>query len=409
MKYQPVNLVNVFLDFGAGKEKLGRLALFRRRIYFEYDADFLNRKIEISPFKLPLKPGAIPCEDSIFEGLFGVFNDSLPDGWGRLLLDRQVRGHGVAPELLTPLDRLTHVSQFGMGALVYEPDASEKSSAKGAIHLDKLAVEAQEVLEGESGDVFAELLELSGSSAGARPKIMVGISKDKKHIIHGQQELPENYSHWMVKFASSSDQKDIGAIEYAYSLMAREAGLEMMPTHLFTAKKGNGYFGVQRFDRIDGARQHMHTVCGLLHADHRLPSIDYESIMRATLTLTRNVQEVEKILYMAAFNAFAHNRDDHAKNFSFLMDSKGNWRVAPAYDLTFSNGPGGEHSTTIMGEGKAPGKEHLLKLAEKFSISESNAGTIINKVRAVVNNWPVFAEQAGVTKASSRLIADVIN
>ncbi|MET0154613.1 MAG: type II toxin-antitoxin system HipA family toxin [Rickettsiales bacterium] len=409
MKYQPVNLVNVFLDFGAGKEKLGRLALSNRRIYFEYDPDFLNRKIEISPFKLPVKPGAIPCDDVVFEGLFGVFNDSLPDGWGRLLLDRQVRGHGIAPELLTPLDRLTHVSQFGMGALVYEPDVSEKSSAEGAIQLDKLAAEAQEVLEGESGDVFAELLELSGSSAGARPKIMVGISKDKKRIIHGQQELPKGYSHWMVKFASGSDQKDIGAIEYAYSLMARAAGLEMMPTHLFPAKKGNGYFGVQRFDRIDGTRQHMHTICGLLHAEHRMPSIDYESIMRATLTLTRNVQEVEKILYMAAFNAFAHNRDDHAKNFSFLMDSKGNWSVAPAYDLTFSGGPGGEHSTTIMGEGRAPGKEHLLKLAEKFSVPKNDAASIIDEVCAAVNNWPAFAEQAGVTKASTKLIADVIN
>lgn len=189
-----------------------------------------------------------------------------------------------------------------MGALTYEPDTSENSQHADAISLDKLAAETGEVLEGEVGDVFAELLGLSGSSAGARPKVMLGVSANKKNLIHGQQELPKGYAHWMVKFASSSDTKDIGAIEYAYSLMARAAGLEMMPTYLFPAKKGAGYFGVERFDRSGDKRLHMHTVSGLLHADHRLPSLDYEQIMRATLALTRNVQELEKILRLAAFN-----------------------------------------------------------------------------------------------------------
>jgi serine/threonine-protein kinase HipA len=270
--------------------------------------------------------------------------------------------------------------------------------------LDRLAAETGEVLEGEAGDVFAELLGLSGSSAGARPKVMVGVSKDKKRIIHGQQSLQKSFAHWMVKFASSNDAKDIGAIEYAYSLMARAAGLEMMPTYLFPAKKGVGYFGVQRFDRQGDKRIHMHTVSGLLHADHRLPSLDYEHIMRATLELTRNIKEVEKILRMAAFNVFAHNRDDHAKNFSFLMDAKGNWSVAPAYDLTFSGGPGGEHSTTIMGEGKNPGKEQLLKLAEKFSITKKTANLIIDEVCSAIRKWPTFADEAGVSKISKQLI-----
>jgi serine/threonine-protein kinase HipA len=295
-----------------------------------------------------------------------------------------------------------------MGALTYEPDTSEHSQHVDTISLDKLAAETGEVLEGEAGDVFAELLGLSGSSAGARPKVMLGVSANKKKLIHGQQKLPKGYAHWMVKFASSSDAKDIGAIEYAYSLMARAAGLEMMPTHLFPAKKGAGYFGVERFDRSGDKRLHMHTVSGLLHADHRLPSLDYEQIMRATLALTRNVQELEKILRLAAFNVFAHNRDDHAKNFSFLMDEKGNWRVAPAYDLTFSGGPGGEHSTTVMGEGKRPTKEQLLKLAEKVGIAKPLANSIIEEVKDAVQKWPIHAEEAGVTKASKKIIANVI-
>ncbi len=409
MIYQPVSLVHVSLNFGSTSYKVGRLALVKRKIYFEYDSAFLRSGLDISPLKLPKQDGAIPCADAVFEGLFGVFNDSLPDGWGRLLLDRQVRKYGIAPEQLTPLDRLTHVGSFGMGALRYEPDTSEHSNHADAISLDKLAAETGEVLEGEAGDVFAELLGLSGSSAGARPKVMLGVSRDKKKLIHGQQELPKDYAPWMVKFASSSDAKDIGAIEYAYSLMARAAGLTMMPTHLFPAKKGEGYFGVERFDRSGDKRLHMHTVSGLIHADHRLPSLDYEHIMRATLLLTRNVQELEKILRLAAFNVFTHNRDDHAKNFSFLMNEKGSWSVAPAYDLTFSGGLGGEHSTTIIGEGKHPSKKHLLMLAEKVGIAKPLANTIIDEVKDALQQWGVYAEEVGVTKTSKKIIADVIN
>lgn len=408
MKYQPTILVNVALDFGDSPQKVGRLAMANRRIYFEYDPAFLSSGVEISPFNLPLKSGAAPCDGAVFDGLFGVFNDSLPDGWGRLLLDRRMRQLGIAPMLLTPLDRLTHVGTHGMGALTFEPDASHYLPRNGVIHLDRLAAETHDVLEGESKDVFVELLDLSGSSAGARPKVMVAVSKDKKNISHGRQQLPKNYEHWMVKFASGTDTKDIGAIEYAYSRMARAAGLLMQPTHLFSAKKGAGYFGVQRFDRVGSRRIHMHTVSGLLHADHRLPSLDYEQIMRATLALTRNVREAEKILCMAAFNVFAHNRDDHAKNFSFLMDAQGHWNVAPAYDLTFSGGPGGEHSTTIMGEGKTPGKDHLLKLAKNFGISKTVANRSIDKVYSAIRKWPQFADEAGVGKLSKKLIADVL-
>jgi serine/threonine-protein kinase HipA len=234
------------------------------------------------------------------------------------------------------------------------------------------------------------------------------VSRNKKSLIYGQQELPPNHTHWMIKFASNSDPKDIGAIEYAYSLMAREAGLEVPQAYLFPAKKGAGYFGVARFDRQGEARWHLHTVSGLLHADHRLPSLDYEHIMRATLALTRNMQELEKILAIAAFNVLAHNRDDHAKNLSYLMDAKGQWTVAPAYDLTFSGGPGGEHSTTILGEGRNPGEEHLIRLAKKFDVPEKRSRQIIERVADAVQKWPRFAKAAGVSRDSQKLIAGVI-
>jgi serine/threonine-protein kinase HipA len=408
MSYRSENIIHVSLDFGSIVHKVGRLALVKRRIYFEYDTGFLTSGLQISPFKLPVQAGAIPCEDSVFEGLFGVFNDSLPDGWGRLLLDRKMRQFGIAPEQLTPLDRLAHNGSYGMGALVYAPDASEESTRPNGIDLDRLAMETRDVLAGDTGDVLTELLTLSGSSAGARPKVMVGISQNKKHLVHGQQHLPSDFTHWMIKFASNHDAKDIGAIEYAYSLMARAAGIEMMPTHLFPGQKGAGYFGVERFDRRDKTRVHIHTVSGLIHADHRLPSLDYEQILRVTLALTQNMQDVEKMLRLATFNVFAHNRDDHAKNFSFLMNEKGHWRLSPAYDLTFSGGPGGEHSTTLLGEGKSPGKEHLLRLAEKFSIPIRHTNQMIDEVTQAIKQWPIFAADAGVSYQSKTAISKVI-
>jgi serine/threonine-protein kinase HipA len=402
MKYNPADIVHVSMH----DRKVGRLALVERRIYFEYDPAFIETGLQISPFKLPLQSGAIACDDQLFEGLFGVFNDSLPDGWGRLLLDRNLRNHGIAPEQLTALERLTHVGMNGMGALCYEPDSSAKESGEETLNLDTLAHETQKVLEGESEDIFPELLQLASSSAGARPKVMVGVSANRKHMIHGNDALSDGYSYWLVKFASSADTKDIGAVEYAYSLMARAAGLDMPETTLFTGKTGKGYFGVERFDRVSDQRIHMHSLCGLLHADHRLPSLDYEAVLRATLTLTRNVKELEKVFRLAVFNVLAHNRDDHSKNFAYLMQPDGAWQLAPAYDLTFSSGPGGEQSMTVVGEGKAPGKEQLLELAKKFDIK--HAPNIIDEVKEAILRWRKFADEAGVSASASKQIAKVI-
>lgn len=407
MSFIPVTLLTVLLDISAQPVPVGRLALKDRRIYFEYDRAFLERRLELSPFSLPLKAGVFSSQESAFEGLFGLFNDSLPDGWGRLLLDRQLRQRGIAPERLSALDRLAHVGRHGMGALCYEPDHSEGELPASALKLDMLARESAAVLVGKASEVLGELLALNGSSAGARPKVMVAVNADKKRIISGLANVPDDMEPWIIKFAASLDARDTGPIEYAYSLMAKEAGLNMPETHLFPAAEEHGYFGVRRFDRQAGQRLHMHTVSGLLHADHRLPSLDYETILKATLHLTRSMPEVEAMFRLAVFNVLTHNRDDHAKNFAFLMDRNGTWRVAPVYDLTFSSGPGGEHCTTIMGEGRNPGISHLTALAEKMGLS--HAGEIIEKVRDTVSRWKAFAKEAGVSKESMNVIDKTIN
>lgn len=395
--------IKVGLNFGSETILVGRLAMRGSSIYFEYHASFIALGMNISPLKLPLKTGVTSFDYALFEGLPGVFNDSLPDGWGRLLFDRFARSRGIISSDITPLDRLAHVGVHGMGALVYEPDYSAEETSE-AITLDTLAAHVQEVLEGSSEEVLKELLALNGSSAGARPKAMIGVDESRQHISHGTHQLPEGYAPWMVKFANTQDGADAGAIEYVYALMAKEAGVAMPEVHLFPAKSGAGYFATKRFDRNGNKRLHMHTACGLLHSDFRTPSLDYEDLVALTGMLTRDVREVEKMFRLAVFNVLAHNRDDHAKNFSFLMDGSGEWKLAPGYDLTFSSGPRGEQSTMVMGEGKNPTEEHLVKLGNEAKIAKAHITEIIEQTKAALAKWDSLAEQYGVSTANIKLI-----
>jgi len=390
MTFTPQNLVYVYYHGSDTKELVGRLLLKNRQIFFEYDAAFIKTGFELSPFKLPLKSGVIVSTDRTFEGLFGVFNDSLPDGWGRLLLDRKLMSIGLNTGSLSPLDRLCFVGEHGMGALSYEPE--NPSSAKALpTDLDEISHEIQATLE-ENDAYVDDLLQLSGSSAGARPKVLLRIDNED----------------WLIKFRSSLDPKNISAIEYACHLMAIEAGLNVPEAKLFPSRKGLGFFGVKRFDRKGNEKIHMHTIAGLLHADHREPSLDYETIMKATLYLTRDVRECEIQFRNAVFNVLSHNRDDHSKNFSFLMNVNGAWSVSPAYDLTFSSGPAGEHSTMIMGKGKNPTKGHLLKLASIGNIKKDKALEIIDQVSEAILKWCDFAEKAGVSKLQTKNIGEAL-
>jgi len=281
-----------------------------------------------------------------------------------------------------------------MGALSYEPENDELDLELDEIVLDDLAKSSEKILEGSADSMVDELLALGGSSGGSRPKVLVQLSGDHQQIVHGKQKLKEGFSHYMVKFASSQDSQEVGAVEYAYSLMVKEAGLDMPHTVLLEGKKGR-YFAIERFDRVGERKVHMHSVAGLTHSDFRFPTLDYDDLLRLTLHLSKSMVEVEKMFRLACFNLFAHNRDDHAKNFSFLMDEKGVWRLSPMYDITFSFGPGGEHSTMYLGEGKNPTKEHLINLAKKHGIKKRE--TILQEVEASVQRWSTFATKAGVS------------
>jgi serine/threonine-protein kinase HipA len=401
--YTPVKEVKVGLQFSSDTIPVGRLAIRDNRIYFEYNQHFLALDLPISPFKLPLQTGLHSFDPFLFEGLPGVFDDSLPDGWGRLLLDRFLISQGILPAEFSPLDRLALVGTAGPGALVYAPDHSSQAS-DSPLDLNKLTSQTRDVLNGEASEVLKELIDLGGSSAGARPKVLVGIDGEKKNIIHGKHQLPDGYEHWMVKFPNANDGDDAGAIEFVYSLMARQAGLIMPATHLFPAEKGPGYFAVKRFDYSPGRRWHMHTASGLLHANFRVPALDYENLLELTLALTKDAREVEKMFRLAVFNVLAHNRDDHGKNFSFLMDQHGDWTLAPAYDLTFSSGPGGQQSTMVMGEGQAPASAHLIQLGKQTHLSGKDVTAIINQTAEALSHWEELAGTFGVKENNIKFI-----
>ena len=397
-KFRPITALRVELAWKGKALAVGRLAWRDRVAYFEYDSTFLATKLELSPFRLRLEPGLFEGPERVFDRLHGLFNDSLPDGWGRLLMDRKLRQEGILPGALNPLDRLAWVGKRGMGALTYYPEHPAMAGAEGAIDLDLLADESQMVLEDNPKALLDRLIKVGGSPHGARPKALVGYAVDGSSLLHGVDDLPEKYEHWIVKFRAPGDAVDAGAVERAYAEMAIEAGVDMPDTTLFPAKSGPGYFGIKRFDRIGNQRLHMHTVSGLLQVDHTLPTIGYVDMIKADRLLTRRQADVDQAFTRMVFNVLAHNRDDHTKNHSFLMADDGQWSLSPAYDVTFSSGPGGEHALDVSGEGRSPGISHILAVAKNVGVSERTAAETIERVRAAVDRWPRFAASREVSR-----------
>jgi serine/threonine-protein kinase HipA len=340
--------------------------------------------------------------------VFGAFNDSLPDGWGLLLMDREFRKRGLDPGTLSPLDRLAYIGTRGMGALTYHPPtAAEEDDQRLAIDLAALARQAERVLEGSAEEILPALRIAGGSPAGARPKVLVGL-RDDGRIISGASELPEGFRHYLVKFGAQGDPLDIGAVEAAYARMAQAAGIDVPRARLFETADAGRYFGAERFDRDGDRRVHMHTPGGLLHASHRLPSMEYEGFLRATLILTRDHRQVEEAFRRMVFNVLAHNRDDHVKNFSYLMGRDGAWRLAPAYDLVFSSGPGGQHTMAVAGEAAQPAESDMLRVAEACGLDTRRSREIIGEVRGAVLQWLRLASDAGVSAETARQIKNVI-
>ena len=392
----------VVLNIEGSKIQVGEIIARNKKNYFKYDQEFAKGHLNISPIKLPLSNDIFTADPTPFDHLFGAFADSIPDGWGRLLLDQQLTKMGVLLEDVSALQRLALVGKHGMGALDYEPVIENVESKSNHVSLDKLNDEVTTILAGKASKVIDEMFDLGGSSGGARPKILVAYHPKKNHILSSNAELPLGYEHWIIKFNSSADRKDAAQIEYAYSKMAKAAGLTMAPCKLFLSEKGNHFFGTKRFDRTVGGKLHMQSAAALLNDNFRMSTMDYGHLMDAAFKLEQSIIGYEKIIRICAFNVFSHNRDDHSKNFSFLMNSKGEWQFAPSYDLTFSTSSHGHQSTSINGQSQNPTEEDILALAKHFRVKKANQ--ILEEVREAIQGWPSIAKNAGVSQRTADLI-----
>lgn len=360
IKMDRINVVEVRMN---GRQ-VGRLAMTPEGLCaFEYSAQFLPDAFSISPFELPLRRGVTIAKPRPFDGGFGVFDNSLPDGWGALVLDRYLQKQGINPRTLTLLDRLSLVGSYGRGALEFYPDRSVMNDT-AYMNFERLAEEAERIFGSDeyNGEGIDEFIRRGGSPGGARPKIFTRYDERE----------------WLVKFRAKYDPQNIGETEYRYSLIARQCGIEMPETRLFEGK----YFGVERFDRTPGGKLHVVSLAGLLGADYRTPCIDYTHIFQAASILTHSVKELWKIYRLMVFNFLIGNKDDHAKNFAFLHTGEA-WQFAPAYDLLPSDGMNGYHTTSIN-DRIEPTKDDLLVVAVNAGLDKRHAVQEFDRIETIV-------------------------
>lgn len=387
--------IGLWPDESGPVQPVGRLAMANGRAQLEWSPEVLASKRPIAPALYPPEPGLHEARTRDFEGLHGFLADSLPEGWGALLMKRRLAKLDVRWDDLSGVDRLALVGRQGRGALIYEPATTPAEDVQ-TLDLDELAAEAHSILSGEEAMLADTLATLAGASGGARPKVHIDFSPNRE-ICFGEGELAAGFESWIVKFRALTDPVDIGPVEEAYARMARAAGITMAPSRLLPAKDGLGYFATQRFDRPEpGRRLHMVSLAGAVEAPSHMPSIDYDGFLRAVHWITRHAADLEQAFRRMLFNILACNRDDHTRQHAFLLDAEDQWRLAPAYDLTYSSGPGGEHYLAVEGERRAPTRADVLRLAKRHGFSEAQVSEMVDAIRVSIAEWPRHAEELNV-------------
>ncbi len=395
--------LEVRLRFNAARPlKVGTLARTGRDFVFQYDEPFLQLGLAISPLRLPLRPGVQVYDGRGRMDLFGVFEDAMPDSWGRRLIDRHFQQTvGRAPEVL---ERLACVGERAMGALTFHPPEEVTTQPDTRLNLAVLAQEAWAFENHRVEDALPELRRVAGTSGGARPKVLVGLptaATPEALVLPGDADLPPEYAHWIVKFNTQADGPDAGPLEFAYAELAAAAGAEI-PAHRLIETSAGRFFAVRRFDRpAPGRRLHLHSAAGLLHADFRTPGDEYDVLFRLTESLTHDHAQSCELFRRACLNVLACNRDDHLKNFAYLMDAKGTWRLAPLFDFTFHQGPNGWQTLSVAGEGQNPRRPHLLKLAAQADLKPKEARAIIDQVRAALTGFQALADRIKLSKTTT--------
>ncbi|HYF48593.1 MAG TPA: type II toxin-antitoxin system HipA family toxin [Planctomycetota bacterium] len=396
-----VTALDVRLRFSPEAEhRVGRLAVTGRDVVFQYDDAFVAKGLQISPMRLPLRHGVQVFDRAGGLDLFGVFEDSMTDSWGRRIVDRHFQK--TLRRTPTALERLAFVGERGMGALTFHPPTEPAEEPGKELDLVKLAVQAWDFDDEKLEEALTELRRVAGTSGGARPKALVGLPKDRKaSLLPGDTDLPAGYQHWIVKFNSRADIKDAGVLEYAYAKIAEAAGGDVPECRLIETKKGR-FFASRRFDRPAPAeRMHLHSVAGMLHANYRVAGTEYLDLFKLTDGLTRDYAQKQELFRRACLNVMACNRDDHLKNFALMMGRDGTWRLSPLFDFTFHTGPNGWHTLNVAGEGENPTREHLLRLANDANLRERDAKAILTAVADAVSRFDKLAKKLKISKRTA--------
>lgn len=351
----------------------------KKEVFFEYSPEALKSNLQLSPLNCPLKAGAQSGFPDYLAKLPGFIYDCLPDGWGMLLMDRMFRQNNIG--YISPLDRLTYASANMIGALRFEPKKKNETKSE-LVDLLSVAEQNKKVFTDLADQkVLLSLIQYGGSAHGARPKTLMYYNEETQQVSNTQRA---GFSPWIFKFQAQNDSQDACGLEQIYMECAKNSGLDVSDSRYIQLDKNTACFATKRFD-IEGAeRKHTHTLAGLMHANFRVAgNIDYDMYLRVVKFLTKNMVEVEKAFHQCVFNVVFGNKDDHPKNFSFIMDPKGIWRLAPSYDLTFMPGGDMEHYMAVNGKGKNIKMTDLLELAKKYALNPKKAQLIIDKTAAV--------------------------
>ncbi|KVG34516.1 type II toxin-antitoxin system HipA family toxin [Burkholderia ubonensis] len=378
----------------------------RPLIVFEYSDEARDRGLELSSYTLPLNGPKLRRNFPPHQlALPGPVYDSLPDGWGMLLMDRLFKRRGLNPARIGPLERLAYIGNNAMGALSFEPVAPEGQAPEEDIPLDRLAAEVREVLQGEGGEFLQTLLRVGGSPQGARPKVLV--YRDPRTGAFTTAAMP-GFEAWLIKFPAKEEHAEVCAIEMVYVECLRMCGIQTPDTLHFSLPNGLAAFATRRFDRHDGLRVPMQSLAAFTGADYKTAgTLDYVNFLRATQMCTNDLREKALAYERAVFNVTFNNRDDHPKNFAYIMSPSGEWKLAPAYDVTFCEGPGGYHQMDVMGEALAIDRKAMLSLADEAEISADVAGGIVDRFCDVASQFAAMTENlfpGGVTQDTLHVI-----
>lgn len=396
---------------------------------FEYAPDFLHSDLDIAPLHMPLQVArqgdglfAFPeLSRRTYFGLPGLLADALPDKYGRSVIDAWLARIGRDPASFSPVERLCYTATRAMGALEFRPALQKRQEKAQPIEVAQLVQLAQAIVNerhnlsanvgsssDDDADAMRQILSVGTSAGGARPKAIVAINSDG-HVLSGQTDVPADYDHWILKFDGVTDLElgepaDYGRIEFAYYLMATHAGIDMTECRLLE-ENNRAHFCTRRFDRVDGRKLHMQSLCGVAHYDFNEAGMySYEQAFAVMRRLRLSKQDAAQQFRRMVFNVVARNLDDHTKNIAFLMTPDGEWSLSPAFDLTYAHNPAGlwtsQHQMSINGKRDDITRQDLLTVARSISLKRSER--IIDEVTAAVAEWPRFAKQAGVSRGRAR-------